>query len=57
MTTSSAEAFEHGREVVRRRRDRAARELAEARERARQRDHQSAAKENARNALGASGYT
>jgi hypothetical protein len=49
MSPAEQIAYEHGREVVRRRRDTARVERAAALERARIRDHKSAAKENARN--------
>lgn len=49
MTGAERIAFEHGRAVVRRRIDAARAERAAALERARIRDHKSAAKENARN--------
>jgi len=47
--TALERAYEHGRAVVRRRIDAARAERAAALERARIRDHKSAAKENARN--------
>jgi hypothetical protein len=49
VTGAARIAFEHGREVVRRRRDADARARFEARERARQRDYQSVLAEASRN--------